>query len=605
MDIRKRFEHAEAVAEHYASFVDFAVDGMAFLGFPCTWMQADIAEFMESGPRLRMVMAQRGEAKSTLAALYAVWRIIHRHSTRVLIVSGGEKQASEVAILVIRIIMQWDILEYLRPVKSAGDRASVEAFDVHHALKGLDKSPSVACVGITANLPGKRADLLIPDDVETTKNGLTATNRAQLLHVTKEFSSICTHGDILYLGTPQTKDSVYNTLPGRGFLVRIWPGRYPTPEEVEKYGPKLAPSIAERIQANPSLQTGGGIDGTRGQPSDPDRYTEEDLIEKELDKGPEDYSLQHMLDTSLSDESRQQLKLSDIVLANFDWDMIPEVLAWQPALKNQAQLPAAFPVPMTTMYHPVVPDGVHFVRPKDCMMFIDPAGPGKDEVGYGVSCAIGPYIHVLDVGGLKGGLTDENAERLVNIIEEFGVRMVRVESNMGHGLFEKSLQAEIDKRAAGFTDANGRTYPPRPALKGVGVLGEYSTGQKERRIIDSLVSPMQRHRVIVHQRVLESDERYGKQHPADKRSLYSMFHQISSITTDRNSLVHDDRIEAFAGCVRHWKEVLLMDEHKAAAKRQEEVAREFIEDPMGYGDTARVPTKGTRGTVHRRRGKRA
>ena len=164
MDIKTRFQHADFLAEQYENFVDFAEDGMAFLGFDLTWMQADIAEYMQSGPRLRMVMAQRGEAKSTLAALYAVWRIIQRPSTRVLIISGGEKQALEVVNFIVRLIQTWDILECLRPDRQAGDRTSIEAFDVHYALKGLDKSPSVACVGINANLPGKRADLLIPDD---------------------------------------------------------------------------------------------------------------------------------------------------------------------------------------------------------------------------------------------------------------------------------------------------------------------------------------------------------------------------------------------------------------------------------------------------------
>src|SRR5574343_189834 len=234
MDSKLRFAQVAALAEHYEDFVDFAVDGMAFLGFDTTEMQADIAAYMQNGPRLRMVMAQRGEAKSTLAALYAVWRIVQRPSTRVLIVSGGEKQASEVATLVVRLITTWDILECLRPDRQAGDRTSTEAFDVHYALKGLDKSPSVACVGITSNLPGKRADLLIPDDIETNKNGLTVTQRELLLHLSKEFSSICTHGDILYLGTPQSKDSIYNTLQGRGYDIRIWPGRFPTEAELEK-----------------------------------------------------------------------------------------------------------------------------------------------------------------------------------------------------------------------------------------------------------------------------------------------------------------------------------------------------------------------------------
>lgn len=600
MEIKTRFTHAAIVAEQYASFVDFAEDGMAFLGFPLTAMQADIAEFMETGPRLRMVMAQRGEAKSTLAALYAVWRIIQRCSTLVLIVSAGETQASEVATLVVRLIQTWDILEYLRPDRQAGDRASISAFDVHYALKGINKSPSVACVGITANLPGKRADLLIPDDVESPKNALTATERGKLMQLSKEFSSICVSGDILYLGTPQTKDSIYNSLPGRGFAVRIWPGRFPTPDEVIKYGPRLAPFLVERIQADPSLQTGGGLDGTRGLPADPHRYDEAALVEKELDKGPEDFSLQHMLDTSLADDARQQLRLSDLMVANFEPDHVPEILPYQAAAKYAADLGREFPVPLTVMYNPV-PVDCSFVVPGLRMMYLDPAGGGSDEMGYGISTSVGPYIHVLDVGGLKGGLAGDNPERLCRILKDNQVTLVQVESNMGHGLFEINLRAELDKRKIGYTKQCGEVVPADPFFGTVGVVGEYSTGQKERRIIDSLVSAMQRHRVILHKQVLLSDHQYGQQHAADKRLTYSLFSQISSITTDRNSLVHDDRIEAFAGCVRYWKGVLAMDENKAAAKRKEAEARTFIDNPMGYDETTVRRAKGTRCKIQNRR----
>lgn len=601
MEFQERFAHAATMAAHYENFVDFAYDGMAFLGFPLTDMQADIAEFMETGPRLRMVMAQRGEAKSTLAALYAVWRIIQRCTTRVLIVSAGEMQASEVATLVVRLITTWDILEYLRPDRNAGDRSSIAAFDVHYALKGIDKSPSVACVGITANLPGKRADLLIPDDVESPKNSMTSTERAKLLHFTKEFSSICTHGDILYLGTPQSKDSIYNTLPGRGFLVRIWPGRFPTPDEVEKYGSRLAPYLVQRIQADPSLQRGGGIDGTRGKPADPERFTEEDLVEKELDKGPEDFSLQHMLDTSLADDARQQLKLSDLLVANFDSESVPEVIAYQAADKYKADLGREFPVAMTTMYHPVAVE-CDFVKPQLRMMYIDPAGGGVDEMAFGISTAVGPYIHSLDVGGLTGGLAGKNPRILLDLIKLNGVTVVQVESNMGHGLFETLLRAELEKAKIGYTDAaTGVWYEPDPFFGSVGVISEYSTGQKEKRIIDSLVSAMQRHRLVLHRKVFESDILYGKQHGADKRNDYSLFQQISSITTDRNSLKHDDRIEAFAGSIRYWKGVLGQDENKAAEKRRTEAAREHLDNPMGYTDHQTKRPRGTLASIYKRR----
>ena len=588
MDFRARFAHVALLAEQYEHFEDFAEDGMRFLGFDLTDEQRDISEYMQNGPRLRMVMAQRGEAKSTLAALYAVWRIIQRPSTRVLIVSGGEKQASEVATLVVRLIQTWGILECLRPDRQAGDRTSTEAFDVHYALKGLDKSPSVACVGITSNLPGKRADLLIPDDIETNKNGLTVTQRQLLLHLSKEFSSICTHGDILYLGTPQSKDSIYNTLAGRGYDIRIWPGRYPTEDELEKYGERLAPYITARLRADPSLQRGGGIDGTRGKPTDPQRYTEADLIEKELDKGPEDFQLQYMLDTSLVDAQRQQLRLSDLIVANFAPDMLPEIIVWQAAPKFQLELTPDFPVTLAKMYYAVPVDCQYVQKPKDVFMFMDPAGGGVDEIGYAIGCSLGPYVHVLDAGGIKGGLCAENEERICKVVARSGVTRIKVESNMGHGLFEINLLAILQKFGLGH----------------VAVVGEYSTGQKERRIIDSLVSPMQRHRVIMHEQVFLSDIEYGKQHSQEIRVQYSLWYQMQNITTDRNSLIHDDRLEAVAGVVREFKNVLALDETKAAEQRALAAHREFLSNPMGYSLGSNRVSAGTRGVIRGRRGRK-
>ncbi|BAN92357.1 terminase large subunit [Ralstonia phage RSB3] len=599
MDIETRFKHAIIMAEHYADFRTFAADGMVYLGFSLTEIQDDIAEFMQSGPRLRMVMAQRGEAKSTLAALYAVWRLMQKPSTRVLIVSGGETQASEVATLVVRLITTWEIFEYLRPDRSAGDRTSItDGFDVHYALRGvIDKSPSVACVGITAQLQGKRADLLIPDDIETTKNGLTATQRAHLLQLSKEFSSICTEGHILYLGTPQTKDSIYNTLPGRGFTVRIWPGRYPTDEEAEKYGERLAPTIARRAMLNPALRTGGGIDGKRGAPTDPERYNEAALVEKELDQGPEGFQLQYMLDTSLSDAARQQLRLSDLIVANFNWESVPEVIPYRADPSLLVPLPATFPVPQTRMYYAANAQTT-YRKLNDLMMYVDPAGGGADEMGFAISGSLGPYIHLLRMGGMKGGFKEDNIKTILSLLLEYQIKYVRAESNMGHGLFEINLLGELTKAAA---DWNGK---PEPFFKEVAVEGEYSTGQKERRIIDSMVSSMQRHRVVIHQEVFKDDEEYGKQHAIDKRNLYSLWAQFSNITTDRNSLAHDDRIEAVAGAIRYHKTRLVEDEEESARRRAEEDAKEYMKNPMGYDEAPQRKGGGARALVAKRRARK-
>src|SRR5690606_32601299 len=192
--------------KHYAHFAVFMRDIMKVLGFTPTWMQYDIANYLQFGPNNLMVQAQRGEAKTTITAIFAVWQLIQDPQHRILVISAGGTNANETATLIQRIILTVPQLECLRPDKNAGDRTSVEAFDVHHSLKGIDRSPSVACIGVTGNLPGKRADLLIADDVESNKNSRTAANRELLLNITLEFSAICTGrpgipARILYLGT--------------------------------------------------------------------------------------------------------------------------------------------------------------------------------------------------------------------------------------------------------------------------------------------------------------------------------------------------------------------------------------------------------------------
>ncbi|QDH84548.1 putative DNA packaging protein [Achromobacter phage vB_AxyP_19-32_Axy21] len=608
MDIATRFEHAVMVAEAFPSFPEFCRAGMQFLGFDLTLMQEDIAKYMQEGPRLRMVMAQRGEAKSTIAALYAVWRIVRDPRTNVLIVSAGGTQASQVATLVTRVIMHWDILEYLRPDRQAGDKTAGDEMDVHWSLKGVDKTPSVACVGITANLQGKRAHVLIPDDIETTKNGLTAGQRELLKTLSKEFSSICTHGDILYLGTPQTKDSIYNDLPGRGFDVRIWPGRYPTPTERENYGSRLAPFVALPLDFMPHLGTGGGLDGTRGQPADPGRYDEDALIEKETDQGPEGFQLQYMLDTSLSDAARAQLKLSDLVFADFESDMLPDMVIHRATPEYQIDLNEfygpQFPGgQLTKIYRGLVPQTAKWVPRPEGTMIIDPAGGGGDELAYSITTAVGTLIHWLDCGGWRSGLTDPIAQKIADLCGEFNVKRIVVESNMGHGLFETNL---IGAFVSLYSNPDKAIQKKYEYLKEVGVVGEYATTQKERRIIDNTVGALQRHRIVVHKRVVESDKKYNQAYGAEARAVRSVFYQMANITTDRNSLPKDDRLDAAAGSFQIQRAALAADaEAEREAKRLEEV-QQHMANPMGYSDSewSQQQQRGRRTNARARRNRR-
>ena len=574
-----REEYGFMMQAIFSEFEDFADLGMRFLGYTLTDMQRDIARYMQYGPRQSMVAAQRGEAKSTLAALFAVWRLIQDWNEWVLIVSGGETQASEVALLVIQLIERWGILCYLRPDRSRGDRTSYEHYDIHCDLRTVSKSPSVACVGITAQLQGKRATLLIPDDIETTNNSLTATNREILLLRSKEFGAICVDGKILYLGTPQTKDSIYRTLSTRGYEMRIWPGRIPTLDEEVRYGATLAPYILDLITQG-AARSGYGVDGTRGQASDPQRYDEDLCLEKELEFGPEGYQLQYMLDTTLSDAMRTRIKLSDAIVAVLGTDAAPDTLFYAAAPQNRVQsVPDS--VKQEVLYN-LAGSGQLMLPYQHKMMIVDPAGNGGDEVAFACGGALNSYIHLFGVGGLQGGLSEENCNVLIDYCEEFGITDIVMEANMGHGTASMVLLNIIAKRK----------------LTHIGVRDIYAKGQKERRIIDTLGPVFRRHKFVLHERAIEMDTEYLSQYSRDKRNLYSLLFQLSGITYDRGSLAKDDRADAVAHLVNELKGYLSADEEKEAEKLQNKRAQEFLSNPMGYAQERRRPVRGTRSRIH-------
>ena len=520
-----------------------------------------------------MVAAQRGEAKSTLAALHIVWLLIRDQSTRALIVSGGEKQASDIATLIIRIIETWGLLCWLRPDKTRGDRTSYESYDVHCDLKPLSASASVACVGITAQLQGKRADILIPDDIETTNNGLTATSRELLLLRSRDFAAINTHGKTLYLGTPQTKDSIYKTLERRGFEVRVWPGRVPTLEEEARYGSTLAPYVQEMMLTH--ARTGFGLDGTRGEVTDPGRYTEEDLLGKELDFGPEGFQLQYMLDTYLVDAMRTRVKLSDAIVASLGTDAAPDVMYYAATPQYRLQtVPEA--IHGEALYRPAGSGDILMPYGHKLMM-IDPAGCGGDEVAFAAGGALNSYIHLFGVGGLQGGLNDKNCDTIIDLCEEFGIMDIVMEANMGHGTASMVLMNQIAKRK----------------IVGLGVRDIYAKGQKERRIIDSLSPVFRRHKFIIHERAIEMDEEYCKAYSREKQRVYSCFFQLQNITYDRGSLTKDDRADCVGHLVNELKGFLSVDEEKESKKVQEREARAFVHNPMGYRES-RTKVSGTR-----------
>lgn len=567
----RRWEDLERLQEHYAKFEDFLYDVITdVLGFQCTWLQLDIANYLAEGPKYKMIQAQRGQAKTTITAAYAVWRLIHDPKTRILIISAGSDMATEIANWVIQMIMHMPELECLRPDTTFGDRSSVKAFDVHHTLKGAEKSPSVACVGITSNLQGKRADVLVADDIESGKNSQTATQRERLAHLTKDFTSICSTGDIIYLGTPQNNDSVYNSLPSRGFEVRIWTGRYPTAEELTNYSSFLAPSLRTRLELDPSLMSGGGPTGDRGQPTDPDMLDEDTLCAKEIDQGKAYFQLQHMLDTKLMDEDRYPLKPRSIVFMSIPKESAPLIINWAALESNRIHPPQGFP--LQEAYYSAQGGGEEFGSFAGCHMYVDPAGGGKngDELAYAVTKFLGGRVFLVDFGGTPGGYTDDKLKWLTSVVVKWRPHVVQIEENFGKGAFQRiwtpSLHAEMKK--IGHT---------------CGIEEVWESGQKELRVIDALEPMIGSNRLVIDPELITKDWNSVQKYPVERRSTFSFFFQLSRITRDKGALIHDDRLDAVAGSCRYWVDALAQDAAKMAAKAKTDQWQKLISNPLGNG----------------------
>ena len=505
-----------------------------------TPVQYDMAEFIQNCPRRSIIEAFRGVGKSYITAAFVVHQLLLDPQKKFMVVSASKQRADDFSTFTQRLILELPMCQHL--IATSEQRWSKIAFDVRPAL--ASGSPSVKSVGITGQLTGSRADIIIADDIEVPNNSMTQMMREKLGEAVKEFDAVLKpEGKILYLGTPQCEMSLYNTLTERGYQMRVWTARYPSIEYAEKaYGERLAPMMwkAMREAANP-------IDG---QPVDPKRFDDDDLLERELSYGRSGFALQFMLDTSLSDTDRYPLKLSDLMVMSIDKDKAPEKLVYG-VMKEVKDLPNVglsgdkFFAPEALLGSYVDYDG--------SVLVIDPSGRGQDETAYAVVKMLNGYLYVAACGGIKGGYSEQTLTRLAHIAKDHKVNMLLIESNFGDGMFTELIKPILKK-----------IYP-------VTTEEVRHSKQKELRIIDTLEPVMNQHKLIIDPKVIQQDFDSVQHHPTEKAQKYMLTYQLTRVTKERGSLAHDDRLDALAMGVAYWVEQMAADVDTEMRERKEQV----------------------------------
>lgn len=524
-----------------------------FLNLPDpTPLQYDMAYELQHGDKRGIYEAFRGVGKSWITSAFVCWLLLRDAQLKILVVSASKERADAFSSFVKKLINEMPILQHLKSTE--GQRDSMLAFDVGGALP--DHSPSVKSCGITGQLTGSRADVIIADDIEVVNNSSTQVARDKLSELVKEFDSILKPLDtarIIYLGTPQCEMSLYNQLPERGYTMRVWPAEYPELKKVASYKGALAKYIVKRLSADPTLV---------GQPTDPMRFGTDDLLERKMSYGKAGYAMQFMLDTTLSDANKYPLKISDLIIQNLNPTMAHMKVAW-----------ATSPELCISDVPTVALTGDRFYRPMwhsdemhdytGAVMSIDPSGRGKDETSYAVVKTLTGNLYLTAAGGYAGGYSEETLVNLAETAKRHQVKLIIVESNFGDGMFSQLLKPIL-----------GRIYPC--TVEEV----RHST-QKELRIIDTLEPVMSTHRLIVDQKVIQND------FDSATDVKYSLFYQMTRLTRDRGALSHDDRLDALAIAVAYWTEHMARDNNKAIQQLNSAALdrdlKDFLTNAMGIG----------------------
>jgi len=518
-----------------------------------TRAQYAIADYLQHGPKRLQIQAFRGVGKSWITGAFVLWTLFNNPEKKIMIISASKERADNMSIFLQKLIIETPWLKHLRP-KNDDARWSRISFDV---ACSPSQAPSVKSVGITGQLTGTRADLMILDDVEVPGNSMTEMMREKLLQLCTEAESILTPKEdsrIMYLGTPQTTFTIYRKLAERNYRPFVWPAR--VPRKLANYEGLIAPQLQEDIDmgADPWSVT------------DPDRFSHEDLIEREASMGRSNFMLQFMLDTSLSDAEKFPLKMADLVVTSVNPKSAPDDIIWCSDPRNVIKELPTVGLPGDYFYSPMQLQG-EWGPYQETICSVDPSGRGTDETAAAYISQRNGYLYLHEVRAYRDGYSDNTLLDILKGCKKYNVTKLVVETNFGDGLV-----AELFKKHLQQTQ------------QGIDVEEVRANVRKEERIIDALEPVLNQHRLVVDRSVIDWDYNSNKDDAPEKRLLYMLFYQMSRMCREKGAVRHDDRLDALAQGVKYFTDAMSISAQEVIKQRKRDdwndLLEAFLDDPQ-------------------------
>ena len=505
-----------------------------------TRAQLCIAEYLQHGPKRLQIQAFRGVGKSWITAAFVLWTLFNDPNEKIMVVSASKDRADSFSIFCQRLILEVPWLSHLKP-KNDDQRWSRISFDVGPAAP--HQAPSVKSVGITGQLTGSRADLMVLDDVEVPNNSMTELQREKLLQLVTECESILTpkrQSRIMFLGTPQTTFTVYNKLRERSYRPFVWPARYP--RKIAMYDGLLAPQLVEDLDKEDDLTW---------KPTDT-RFREEDLLERESSMGRSNFMLQFMLDTSLSDAEKFPLKFADLIVNSVNPTHAPENIIWCSDPDNIVKDLPCVGLPGDYYYRPMAIQG-EWLEYAETICSVDPSGRGADETVATFLSQLNGLIYVHEMYASKDGYSDKTLLQILRRCRKYDASTLLIESNFGDGIV-----SELFRKHCQTTKTNINIEETRANVR------------KEDRIIDSLEPVFNQHRLVIDPKVIEWDYASNANEATENRFQYMLGYQISRMCREKGAVRHDDRIDSLAQGVKWFTDALAISAQQQIKDRRHE-----------------------------------
>ncbi len=518
-----------------------------------TPMQKLFADILQQRlSRREIYLAYRGFAKTTIINLFQIWELWNNPKLQQAIWGQNRNFAAGSVGMMLGWVSTIPELSHIRP--SSKQQQSTFGFDTFQKPRHM-KGASVNALSIGGAITGSRADTLVIDDPETTQNGYTQQRRENLDRQMTEATMVIkeTTGRIIIPGTPHFDRSLYTRLKAKGYKIYIFPMTVPPKEVADACWEHYPKQVRDMIMALPV-----------GTPLD--RFSEEEVAMR-MAEGRVTFERQCLCNIYRSSETDRPLDITRIILYDANTRSIPQTLEHAREPQHAAEDMAMYSCADLgeKFYRPFkVSDNLR--QYDDIIVYVDPAGMGKDEMVSVTAGAGAGYMVVFRVKGHRGGATAANLEDIIDEAISKKAKAIYVESN--GNTCPQWIRAIMDEK---YAPRFGRDTLPQ-------VVPGHNQQSKNLRI-ETLDPIINSGRMVITPEALMSDYMSAEDKGVEGFADYTLTSQISYFSL-KDDLPFDDRVDALAGAAQQLAAHLGVTPVNQATDSEYERIKEWLEQPV-------------------------